>query len=617
MIGEAREHGMDDWRLQEFTEDRELGRGAQGRVVLARHTTSGTPVAIKYLVRADARAVAGLQAEARMLGRLTSPYVARLYRFVESEHGAAIVMEAIDGASLKEVLREHGALAPEAALLVLKGSLLGLAAAHAVGVVHRDYKPANVVVRADGLSKLVDFGVAVLSGAGSSAGTPVYMAPEQWRGEPATPATDVYAATCVFVECVTGHRPFAAPDRVALMNQHLTAPVDMGDVPEPLRPLVREGMAKNPGERPESATAFVTLLESAAAAAYGSDWEQRGVRALAVAAVALAALFPLGALTVAPAASGAAGAAGAATAGATGAGGAGGGMGAGTVGASVSKGFLATAAGKGTMAAAGTAVVAATAGGAIYARQDTTEPPPDPVVTMAADDRTLTGDPATIQIQNVRYPTVSGLGDPALERRINAELRGPLDRLIEMAKDGARALPCKGNPVQIGTQTTLGIRGPRLVSVRYFQTSDWCRQADGSPGGEVVTIDLRTGRRLTAADVFRAGTLTAGGVSRLQARVEQRPIRYAREWEDCSPDGRFKRSDFFPQKVPSGPGREIAPPYLSAFFHPAGFRLAHLAGGSGGCENLSFGASYASVRDLMKPEIAAMLPAASPSPERT
>ncbi|MGP4027024.1 serine/threonine-protein kinase [Actinomadura sp. 3N407] len=604
-----------NWRLTEFTEDRELGRGAQGRVVLARHTTSGTPVAIKYLAGDDAEAVAGLRAEAQMLGRLTSPYVARLYRFVESEHGAAIVMEAINGASLKEVLREHGTLAPEAALLVLKGSLLGLAAAHAVGVVHRDYKPANVMVQADGLSKLVDFGVAVLAGRGSFAGTPVYMAPEQWRGEPTGPATDVYAATCVFVECVTGRRPFAAAERAALMNQHLTAPVDADDVPEPLRPLVLRGMAKDPAERPAGAAAFVTELESAAAAAYGPDWEQRGVRALAAAAVALAALFPLGALTVAPAASATAGTA--ATAGATGAAGTGGGASAGTAGAAVSKGFLATAAGKGTMAAAGAAVVAATAGGTVYAVKDSTEPPPRPVaaVTLAADARTLTGRP-TIQIQNARYAKVSGLNDPALERRINTELRGPLDRLIAMARGGAGELPCRGRPVKIGTQTTLGVRGPRLVSVRYFQISDWCQQADGSPGGEVVTVDLRTGRRLTAADVFRPGTLTAAGVRRLQSHVEQRRDEGGRLWADCSPDGRFEVADFLPKKAPTAPGRDTDPPYLSAFFTPAEFRIAFLAGGSDGCGNLNFGGSYESVRELLKPEIVAMLPG-GPSPART
>ncbi|MEU8121912.1 serine/threonine-protein kinase [Spirillospora sp. NPDC049024] len=608
-----------DWRLTGFTEERELGRGAQGRVVLARHAESGTPVAIKYLVGGDAAAVAGLRAEAQMLGRLTSPYVARLYQFVEGEHGAAIVMEAVNGASLKEVLREHGALAPEAALLVLKGSLLGLAAAHAVGVVHRDYKPANVVVRPDGLSKLVDFGIAVLSGGGSLAGTPVYMAPEQWRGDPATPATDVYSATCVFVECVTGRRPFTAAERAALMNKHLTEQVDVRDVPEPLRPLVLHGMAKNPGERPPGAAEFVTWLESVAVAAYGGDWEQRGVRALAAAAVALAALFPLGALAVAPGASAAAGASAAGAAGTAGTAGAGGGAGgAGTAGAAVSKGFLATAAGKGALAAAGAAVVAATAGGVVYAVRDEKPPPrpaPAAVVALVADNQRL-ANPAIV-VQNAQYPKVTGLKDPALEHRVNAELRGPLDRLIAASKKQAASIDCKGKPVKLGTETRLGMRGPRLVSVRYFMLSDNCQQADGSPGGEVVTVDLRTGRRLTAADVFQPSTLTADGVRRLQGLVRQKPGSTERRWEDCSTaDGAFKLADFSPQTLPGSTSGEPDPPALSAFFTPAGFELSYLHGGSDGCGNLNFAAPYASVRGLLKPGIAALLPG-GPSPSKS
>jgi hypothetical protein len=605
-----------DWRLTGFTEDRELGRGAQGRVVLARHAESGTPVAIKYLAGGDAAAIAGLRAEAQMLGRLTSPYVARLYQFVEGEHGAAIVMEAVNGASLKEVLREHGALAPEAALLVLKGSLLGLAAAHAVGVVHRDYKPANVVVRPDGLSKLVDFGIAVLSGGGSLAGTPVYMAPEQWRGDPATPATDVYSATCVFMECVTGRRPFTAAERAALMNKHLTEQVDVRDVPEPLRPLVLHGMAKNPGERPPGAAEFVTWLESVAVAAYGGDWEQRGVRALAAAAVALAALFPLGALAVTPGASAAAGAGAAGTAGTAGAGGAGGGAsGAGTAGTAVSKGFLATAAGKGTMAAAGAVVAATTAGGVVYAVRDEKPPPPAPaaVVTLVADNQRL-ANPAIV-VQNARYPKVTGLRDPALERRVNAELRGPLDRLIASSKRLAASIDCKGKPVKLGTQTRLGLRGPRMVSVRYYMLSDNCQQADGSPGGEVVTVDLRTGRRLTAADVFQPATLTPDGVRRLRSLVPQKPAPYERRWQDCSPDAPFELADLSPHQDSGAPDRTL-PPNLNPFFTPSGFELSFLAGGSDGCGNLNFGAPYASVRGLLKPGVVAMLPA-GPSPSRS
>ncbi|WP_051468034.1 serine/threonine-protein kinase [Actinomadura oligospora] len=285
---------MNGWRVPGFTTVRELGEGGQGAVVLARHDTAGTLVAIKYVASDADRAV--LRHEAAMLGRTGSPHVARLFQLVETDEGAAIVMEAVDGVPLRTVLQREGALAPEAALAILKGSLLGLAAAHELGVVHRDYKPANVVVPPDGRSKLIDFGIAVTAGRESGgAGTPAYMAPEQWRRGVATPATDVYAATCVFFECVAGRRPFSGSLPV-LENAHLNEPPPVEAVPEALRPLVGHGMAKDPALRPPSAADFVTELEAVASAAYGPDWERRGVRALAASAAALASLFPIAAL---------------------------------------------------------------------------------------------------------------------------------------------------------------------------------------------------------------------------------------------------------------------------------------------------------------------------------
>ncbi|XVQ10211.1 protein kinase domain-containing protein [Spirillospora sp. CA-255316] len=281
---------MSDWRLDGFTELGVLGTGAQGRVVLARRGGTGPFVAIKYVTGRTTRVPS--RDEARLMASVDDAHVARLYELVEGPEGVALVMEAVEGVSLEALLREHGRLEPEAALLVLKGSLLGLAAAHRVGVVHRDYKPANVVVQGDGASKLIDFGIATPAGRGALTGTPAYMAPEQWSGEPAGPATDVYAATCVFFECVTGRPPFGGDGPMAVMARHATAPVPVEAVPEALRGLVAHGMAKDPALRPAEAAEFVRELEAAAAEEYGEDWERRGAVLLGAAATALVALFP-------------------------------------------------------------------------------------------------------------------------------------------------------------------------------------------------------------------------------------------------------------------------------------------------------------------------------------
>ncbi|GAA3551857.1 hypothetical protein GCM10022419_035200 [Nonomuraea rosea] len=289
-------HGDGQWGVPGYTEVRQLGAGAAGRVVLARRDYDDAEVAIKYLsdeLRADVGFVARFRHEARLLGTLQSVHHARLIDYVETGQGAAIVMELINGISLREVLRSEGPTGPEAALTVLKGSLQGLASAHAIGVVHRDFKPENVMVQGDGTSKLVDFGIAVRAGEeASAAGTPPYMAPEQWSGGSPGPATDVYAATVVFFECLTGTRPYRAGNIAALARQHQSAPPPVDEVPGPLRGLIERGLAKDPAGRPPSAEAFLTELEAVAAEGYGPDWEERGRRRLAALAGLLVLLFP-------------------------------------------------------------------------------------------------------------------------------------------------------------------------------------------------------------------------------------------------------------------------------------------------------------------------------------
>jgi eukaryotic-like serine/threonine-protein kinase len=286
------------WKVPGYTELRGLGSGGFGDVVLARHHESGVLVAVKYLrseLLEGGEFAEMFRGEAEVLASLDDPNVVRLYEYVESPSGAAIVMELIGGVSLREILRFQGKTTAEAALVVLRGSLLGLAAAHGQGVVHRDYKPENVLVDGAGLSKLTDFGIAARAGDRPfPAGTLAYAAPEQMAGASATPAGDVYSAMVTFYECLTGRPPFGGSE-AELLRQHRVMPVPLEPLPEPLRPLLAAGMAKDPKRRPADATALVSGLATIAEAAYGPGWLDRGRSHLGEAALALAALWPEGA----------------------------------------------------------------------------------------------------------------------------------------------------------------------------------------------------------------------------------------------------------------------------------------------------------------------------------
>ena len=289
---------MPDWQVPGYTGLKRIGSGGFGEVLLARDDASGTLVAIKYLhhdLLADADSAEMFRSEATVLAELDDPNIVRLYEYIESPSGAAIVMELIGGVSLREILTYQGKTTPEAALVVLQGSLLGLATAHRRGVVHRDYKPENVLVNGDGVSKLTDFGIAARSGGFAvPAGTLRYAAPEQMAGAVSTPASDIYAATATFYECLTGRPPFRG-EADDLLRKHRTEPVSLDQVPEPLRPLVAAGMAKDPGDRPTDATAFVNDLKAVASASYGRAWQEHGRSHLGEAALLLAALWPSGA----------------------------------------------------------------------------------------------------------------------------------------------------------------------------------------------------------------------------------------------------------------------------------------------------------------------------------
>jgi serine/threonine protein kinase len=171
-----------------------------------------------------------------------------------------------------------GAIAPDTALSYIKQAAAGLGAIHDVGIVHRDMKPDNVMIRADGSLALADFGIAKQTNSeisrtkhGEVFGTPYYLAPEQALGLPVDQRTDIYSLGILFFEMLTGRRPFQADNAQALMYQHVNAPVPR--LPSTLstyQPLVDKMMAKKKTERFENANVLIEyvlesgLIESAA-----------------------------------------------------------------------------------------------------------------------------------------------------------------------------------------------------------------------------------------------------------------------------------------------------------------------------------------------------------------
>ncbi|MGI5283063.1 protein kinase domain-containing protein [Nonomuraea polychroma] len=288
-----------------YREVRQLGAGHTGRVFLATYQSTGAYVAIKYLnatLRRDTEFMDRFRSDTHHLVEIDEPNVVKFYEYIETSTRAAVVMELVDGVSLRTLLAEHGRTSPEAALAVLKSTLLALAAAHDKGVPHRDVKPENVLVQADGTTKLADFGVVVYAEEpGVPAGTPAYMSPELWTQHKSGAPADLYAAACVLFEAVKGRPPFRAYkegedgelDVPATRDKHLVEPVPLEVVPDTLRDLLRRGLAKDPAVRYASARQFAAELEEDAVAGYGPDWEKRGRRHLAELATLLALRFPL------------------------------------------------------------------------------------------------------------------------------------------------------------------------------------------------------------------------------------------------------------------------------------------------------------------------------------
>ena len=251
-----------------------LGCGGMAEVWRADDTKLGRPVAVKVILAAHASErsfVERFLREARVVASLEHPNILPVYDFGEEDGDPFLVMPLLDGGTLRDRMVGRPVPLPQAATWI--GQLAGaLDAAHEAGVLHRDVKPANVLIGKGDRAFLADFGIAKmletatgLTATGMVVGTPLYMAPEQAQGNPATPATDRYALAVIAYELLAGKPPFEGENPLSLMHQHVTSPAPalssrVAGLPAGLDAVFARALAKDPAERHPKCAALASAI---------------------------------------------------------------------------------------------------------------------------------------------------------------------------------------------------------------------------------------------------------------------------------------------------------------------------------------------------------------------
>jgi serine/threonine-protein kinase len=237
-----------------------IARGGMGEVWQADDTVLGRVVAVKILLSTlsgDPDFAARFRSEARAMASLSHPGIVEVYDYGDSDGLPYLVMRYVAGQSLRALLEQEGRLSPARTMNLVSQAAEALHHAHNAGIVHRDVKPGNLLIRPDGRLVLTDFGIARIlaadlpTTAGQVVGTAAYLAPEQVLGAPVSPATDMYALGVVAYECLTLTRPFVADTAVAvaLMHTRTSPPPLPSDIPVGVRDVVVRALAKDPAQR--------------------------------------------------------------------------------------------------------------------------------------------------------------------------------------------------------------------------------------------------------------------------------------------------------------------------------------------------------------------------------
>ncbi|MCI0388767.1 MAG: protein kinase [Acidobacteria bacterium] len=266
--------------------DRLLAQGGMGAVYAGHHITLDRPIALKLLLPAlviDQEALERFRREARAAARVDHPNLAEIYDFGSLPTGGAyLVMELVDGLTLREHMRNEGRLSAKEAVIIAWQVAEGVEAAHKAGIVHRDLKPSNIIVVPTGRGrdqwqiKIIDFGIAKfieqtmvgecgLTATGSLVGTPRYMSPEQCTGELVDVRSDIYSLGIILYEMLAGQPPFDAPSGTAIaikQTQEPPPPIHIlrPELPDPLAQLIMQSLNKNPASRPQTAAEVAVRL---------------------------------------------------------------------------------------------------------------------------------------------------------------------------------------------------------------------------------------------------------------------------------------------------------------------------------------------------------------------
>lgn len=262
-------------KLADFDLKRKLGEGGMGEVYLARDVRLRRDVALKILpedLARDPKYVMRFEREARAAARVSNPNVVQIYAVGEEDGKRFIAMEYVKGKSLDEVLEEEGRIGLARAAKYIAHAARGLGAAAANGVVHRDVKPANLLVDEEGRTKVADFGLAraegsrmKLTAAGAVVGSPLYMSPEQGHGRQTDFRSDIYSLGATFYHLVAGHPPFTGQTAMTVMLKHLEDPLTPAeDVGEEANAVLARMMAKDPAGRYQDYASLIADLEGLA-----------------------------------------------------------------------------------------------------------------------------------------------------------------------------------------------------------------------------------------------------------------------------------------------------------------------------------------------------------------